>query len=326
MLLLTVAITAGCGSDSEWTPPGGVQAPVTLVAPEQYNSNLLAGASSGTIDLVCTNSAIDLKSDKAGATLARVDACGFTFTASTPGTYNVTVTAIRDRSKYFTFTFSVVPDLQIDGPNKFLYSEEKVEFKASGAGTAASIAATGSTLTWSFESEDGIGEISSNTNTKNGDFTPSGEIGTGTVTATLYDALTNDTYTATLDINVVEKLGVTKPDILADFFKFYDDDDGLWASRPKPNPGTGPGSYNTELDDYDIPENAYVYMAWYPATFSVLLPPGFAIDDYAGPADHGKTDVSDLKPGEWGTIRGTANFGFGDQPVDYVVIVTGWAE
>ncbi|MCL2877726.1 MAG: hypothetical protein FWF13_02970 [Acidobacteria bacterium] len=317
LLLAVVAITTGCGASSEWTPPGGTQLPVKLLVPAgtETEYELLTGEAQ-TVGLDCANSAIDVTVAPAtGIRLERVGSCGFTFTASVPGEgfgaspvaaapgiYKVTATAIRDRSKKVTVEFTVKPDFQISGPKKILLETEGV-FTTTGAGTAASLAAAGSTLAWSFDDEGaGIGDID-----EDGLFTATDTLGAGTVTAELYDALTNETYTATFDIKVVKSLGVTVPDELASHPP-VGSAKGLWGDR-------APDTYDPNLDGKGIPENAHVYGTFDWGTFTPYPAPD-SIDGY-NKVEISDEDFSVLKPGEWAVYSYSGGFG----PTSYVIIV-----
>jgi len=296
LLLLAVAVIAmGCGSNSDWTPPNATQPAVTLTGPTTP-FDVVAGGDPQTVNITCTNSGVDRVSNPAGPTLAKVgEGCDFSFTTTTPGIYVVTLTAIRDHSKTVTVTFNVAPDLAIGGRANINASNATQQFTAAGTGTSASLDA-GSTPTWSFANNagDDIGSIDAT-----GLFTLTGDLGKGTVTLKLDDVLTGKEYTATLAIEVGEGGSASgKPPELEDFGPF--NGVGLWGDRPQPNNF----DYDPSLDDFTIPDNAFVYSVFeMDAAYNITpLPLPTAIDGYTKVTITGD-DFSELKAGQWAEVE-----------------------
>ena len=325
LLLLAAVIATGCGSSSDWTPPGASRGTVYLAVPNGTPTEyeLKAGVASDTINLNCTNSAIDMSSirksdmitNPSNPTLTRVGACGFTFSGSTPGTYTVTVTAIRDRSEKQTFRFVVKPDFTIDGSKKVL-PEATAVYKAAGTGTQASLDA-GSVVNWTFTpAVAGIGDVSPLTGAST-TFTATEILGTGTLKAVMLDKITGVEVSAILEITVAEQsiflIGGVKPPELAGFPPSIGTT-GLWFDRPQPNNAvTCPpyGCYDGTLDTLNIPDRAYVYTATGPLPEEIA---GYGSDKVA---DIVGDDYGVLKAGQWATYSYESFFG----PYTYVIIV-----
>ena len=315
LLLAAVVIATGCSSSKEWTPPGASWLTSTLSAPAQKEYVVKSGGTQ-RINLTCSQTDIDLKlrneSDPnnvrpTGVAAAKQGSCSFDFNAftgggfnpivnATPGVYNVTATAIRDRSLNYTFKFTVEPNIEIGGTKKILI-ETEAQFTATGAGLSQSLGNAASWLEWEFDDGgEGIGEIDPET----GLFTATDIMGSGTVKAVLYDAYTNAEYEVTFDIKVVENLGITVPDVLVDggFMPV-----GRWSDWAPGDPG---------LTEANIPRGAYLFGAFSPPFYAPITIPPEAdwIEEYTKKLP---ADIPNLKPGEWAVF--TTDGGF-----NYVVI------
>ena len=320
MLLLAAAVMAtGCGNKWDYTPPGATQPPVTLTAPSEHMEFELVVGKSLTVEFTCSdNSAIDAVSDLEGATITRVGTCGIAFSAVKPGVYNVTVTAIRDRSKNLTVRFTVLkPSGWLIGGDK---PAELAGFSPQG-GSVSGLWADRAPGTYdptidTLNVEDRAYVYSAFDAFFNPLTVPAAIAGYQKVTVAdddysvlkagewaeySYASIFGDmTY-----LIIVPRF--TPPAELAGFSPQGGSISGLWADR-------APGTYDPTIDALNVEDRAYVYSA-FDAFFSPLTVPA-AIAGYQKVAV-ADDDYSVLKAGEWAEYSYASIFG----DMTYLVIV-----
>ena len=307
LLLIALAITAGCGGGST----GGDTTPALTYQAPEAGPPIIKPGESVTLRFWGKNTEVVLPDFSGnGYTLFKTGKYDVTFWAQKedvilkPGAYPLTVSA-KDGNDKATATVYVIPNVDIAGrvagksfkikPSKpGEPSEQLFELIALESASAESFGAAGTTYKWElkFDDEDKIiGEFTTSDSADNVLFLASEEAtGTGQVCVAMKDGLSGITLPEICTAIQVGKGGIAKPEELAENTPF--NGVGLWGDRPQPNDG----DYDPSLDAYTIPAGAYVYMYG----FGFPDPPadieGYTKVDITG------NDYSGLKTGQWADI------------------------
>ena len=307
LLLLALAITAGCGSGSK----GGDTTPALTYQTPVAGPPIIIPGSSATLRFWGKNTEVVLPdfSDK-GYTLFKTGQYDVTFWAEKneaklkPGVYPFTVSS-KNGGDTATATVYVIPNVDIDGrvegrsfklkPSKpGEPSEQLFELTAADSASAESFGAPGTTYKWELKLDNAdkpIGEFTTPDGFSYIEFLASETVtGSGQVCVVMKDGLSGITLPEICARIKVAKGGLQKPEELEGNFPF--NGVGLWGDRPQPNDF----NYDPSLDDYTIPARAYVYMYGYGAP-----DPPADIEGYTKEAITG-LDYSGLKAGQWADI------------------------